>query len=273
MALSVIGRTVLFDATTFSGYQLSFLAFAWVALVPVPGGGSRETSFARLLLPLLAVLQALHAFPVAGSQVLWSAFLLIPVGALCVSNGVRGLAGALPIGSERRGILAIGAAAAAIAMVVLVNIQLRHPLDEARAAYDGSVSLGLPGATDVRLGAPEAQLYGEVVAAIDSHCDAFLMLPGMNSFYIWTEQEPPTGYNATGWPTLFDDAHQRHVIEDTRSIAGLCLLRNIPLAEGWGEGKIPAGPLVRYLKQGFKPVATFGDYELLKRYGTAGRSS
>jgi hypothetical protein len=99
------------------------------------------------------------------------------------------------------------------------------------------------------------------------------MLPGMNSFYIWTEQEPPTGYNATGWPTLFDDAHQRHVVEDTRSIAGLCLLRNIPLAEGWGEGKIPDGPLVRYLKKGFKPVAKFGDYELLKRYGTAGSSS
>jgi hypothetical protein len=270
MGLSVIGRTALFDSVTFAGFQLGMLAFAWVALIPMPGEPDEKTAFARLLLPPLAVLQALHAFPVAGSQVGFSAFLLIPVGALCVGNGVRGLASSLSGQSERRALFAVGAVAAAVTMVVLVNIQLRRNLDQARAAYDGAVSLGLPGATDVRVSPEEAARYRSIVAAIDTNCKSFVMLPGMNSFYIWTKQEPPTGYNATAWPTLFDEAHQRRVIDETRAIAGLCLLENIPLAEGWSEGKIPAGPLVRYLHRGFEPVAVIDEYRLLKRESGAG---
>jgi hypothetical protein len=273
LALSTIGKTILFDNLTFPGFQLGLLSFAWVALIPAPGGENPRTAFARLLLPPLAVLQALHAFPVAGSQVQWSAFLLIPVGALCVANGARGLARELNGRRERRAIAAIATVAAVVVMAVLVNIQLRKTLDEARAAYNGSVSLGLPGATDVHIGPPEAQLYGEISTAIEANCRSFVTLPGMNSFYIWTEQEPPTGFNATAWTTLFDDAHQRRVIERTRSTEGLCLLENVPLAQGWAEGQIPAGPLVRYLHRGFRPIAEFGDYRLLRRAGPAGGSA
>jgi hypothetical protein len=273
MALAVIGRTVFFDATTFAGFQLALLSFAWVGLIPAPGDAPVGTAFARLLLPPLAVLQALHAFPVAGSQVQWSAFLLIPVGAICIANGVRGLAPRLTAMPERRGMFALAAVATAIAMVVLANVQLRQSIQAARASYDVSVPLDLPGAADVRLGQPEADLYRDVTAAIDANCRSFVMLPGMNSFYLWTEQEPPTLYNATGWPTLFDNAHQQRVIDETNSIAGLCLLRNIPQANAWGEGRIPPGPLVRYLERGFEPVVNIGDFELLKRRGAAGASS
>jgi hypothetical protein len=274
MALSVIGKTVLFNVSFFSGYQFGLLSFAWIALIPAAGAEDRDTSFGRLLLPPLAILQALHAFPVAGSQVAWSTFLLVPVGALCVANGARGLARELTGERERRAFGAIAVVATAILMVVLVNIQLRQPLKEARAAYDGSVSLGLPGATDVRLSETEVRRYQEVTAAINRYCRSFVMLPGMNSFYIWTQQEPPTGFNATGWMTLFDESHQRRVIEETRSIRDLCLLRNIPQAEGWSEGPIPQGPLVRYLEHGFRPIASFeGNYELLRREGTAGAGS
>lgn len=268
MALSTIGRTVLFDQPAYAGYQLGLLAFAWVALVPPPGGEDGRTAFARLLLPPLAVLQALHAFPVAGSQVAWSAFLLIPVGAVCIANGVRGLNRQLDGERERRGLFAVGAVAALAAFGVLINIQLRQPLDTARAAYDGSIPLGLPGAEDVRLSEPEVQLYRQVSAAIDHNCGSLVMLPGMNSFYFWTEQEPPSGFNATAWPTLFDDATQDRVIEATRSIEGLCLLENVPLAQGWSGGEVPDGPLVRYLGEGFRPVTAIGDYALLRREGT-----
>ena len=151
----------------------------------------------------------------------------------------------------------------------LVNATLKEPLQSARAAYDGGVSLGLPGAESIRIGQPEAELYGEITAAIDANCPALVMLPGMDSFYLWSEQEPPSDFTATSWPTLFDDAHQQQVIAATRSIDGLCLLRNIPLAAGWGGGVIPPGPLVRYMHRGFEPIARFGDYTLLKREGAA----
>lgn len=272
MAMSVIGKTALFDLTGFSGYEFAFLPFAWVALIPLPGDEHPDSSFARLLLPLLAVLQALHAFPVAGSQTAWSTFLLIPVGALCVAAGIRGLAHTLIGARERRAAAAIGAVAATVLLAVIVNIQLRHTLDEYRANYDGLVSLGLPGAEDVHLSEEEVHLYRQVTAGIDANCRSMLMLPGMNSFYFWTEEEPPTGFNATGWTTLFDEAHQQRVIEETRSIKGLCELRDEPLAAGWGAGTIPDNALVRYLHRGFRPLAKWGDYELLRREGTAGEA-
>jgi hypothetical protein len=267
MALSVIGRTPLLDQVVVPGYPLALLGFAWVALVGPTGPAEAPTAFPRLLLPALAVLQSLHAYPVAGSQVQWSAILLIPVGALCIANGVRGLAGTIEPGPERRVIAVIGAAVAVAALLVLANVQLRQPLNEARAAYNGSERLQLPGAEDVRVSPEEAETYRSVVAAIDENCSTFVMLPGMDSFYVWTEIDPPTLFNATGWPTLFDDETQERVIEEIRDIEGLCLLRNNPQAAGWGAVE---GPLVDYLSKGFEPVATIGVYELLKRSGGGG---
>ena len=266
MALSVVGRAALLDFTG-SGwaFQLGLLSFAWVALIQPPGKPDEATQFARLLLPPLAVLQALHAFPVAGSQVPWSALLLIPVGALCVANGVSGIAFSLDVPRERRALFAFGAIAGTVAMVALVVIPLKQGLDEARAAYQGSVSLGLPGAEDVRVSPKDAANYRAIVTAIDQNCKSFVMLPEMQSFYFWTQQEPPTDYVASAWMALTDDAYQQRVIEDTRSIEGLCLLENDPVARFWSLGAIPQTPLVRYLHRGFVPIATFGDYQLLKR--------
>jgi len=267
MAPSVAGKTFPFDDGSVLDYPLSMLGFCWVALIAPPPGARPPAAFARLLLPLLAVLQALHAYPVAGSQTLWSSFLLIPVGAICVANGVRGLYRVLDGRPERPALVAAGAVGAALLLWTIFDHSMREPLHEARGAYDASVSLDLPGAESIRVPEAEAELYGEIAATIRRRCPALVMLPGMDSFYLWSEQEPPTDYNATGWPTLFDAEHQRQVIADTRAIEGLCLLRNLPLAEGWSGGTIPPGPLVRYLHRGFVPLASFGDYRLLKREG------
>ena len=87
----------------------------------------------------------------------------------------------------------------------------------------------------------------------------------MDSFYLWTEEEPPS-LTATGWETLFDDERQEKVIEDLAPIEGLCLLRNKERAAGWGLGE---GPLVKYLEHGFRPLGKWGEYELLRREGPA----
>lgn len=273
MALSVVNRTVLFDLQGFPGYQFGFLAFAWVALLPVAGDGDPGVRFARLLLPPLALLQALHAFPVAGSQVMWSTFLLIPVGALCVANGARGLARVLSDQGERRVAGAIAAAAAAAALLVLGNIQLRQPLQAARAGDDATVALGLRGADELRLLPHEVEVYREVTRAIADNCASLVTLPGMNSFYVWSGLEPPTGFNATAWMELFDAADQRRVVEATRSEKALCLLENESLLGYWMRGRVPKGPLVSYLRHGFRPLRTFGEYTLSRRDAPLGRES
>ncbi|HEX5982659.1 MAG TPA: hypothetical protein VFY69_00485 [Solirubrobacterales bacterium] len=264
MALAVVGETALFDPTVFPGYPLGLIAFAWMALVPPPGGDGEDTAFARLLLPPLAVMQALHAFPVAGSQILWAAFLMIPVGALCIANGIRGLRRSLSGERERRAIGAIAVVAAAATMVALVNVELRQPLDTAREEYDVLAPLTLPGAEEVRLTHEEAGRYRRLAKTIDGYCASMLTLPGMGSFYEWARQEPPTGLNVTAWTVLFDDAQQRRVIAATRSTRNLCLLENPLLAAAWDRSPFE-GPLVRYLRRGFRPLVTFGDYRLLRR--------
>lgn len=264
MALSVSGPLLPFDANALSGFPLSMLAFAWVGLIAFPGD-DRGSSFARLLLPLLAVLQALHGYPVAGSQIALSALLLVPVGALCIGNGVRGLFELTPAGSERTALAGLAAVLVVVLGWFVVNVHLREQLRTARANYNGSVPLDLPGASHVRLSEEEVATYRAVAGAIREDCPATLMEPGMDSFYLWSGQEPPS-YTATGWETLFDEAHQRKVIDDTASIAQLCLLKNPAIQAGWGERE---GPLTRYLERGFTPIGKWGEYELLRREAPA----
>ncbi len=255
--------------------RLGVLGFAWVALIPPPGKPDEGTQFARLLLPPLAVLQVLHAFPVAGIQLFWGTLLLVPVGALCIANGVRWISFSLNDQSARRAPLAIGVIAATLALVVLVSIHLKQGLDHVRAAYGGSVSLGLPGAEDVRVSPEDAANYQAVVAAIDENCKSFVTLPQLNSFFLWTQKEPPAtaGYNPANWAMLFDDARQQRVIEEFRSIDGFCLVENVPqFRDRRAVGFPPLGPLVRYLHHDLVPIAKFGDYQLFKREGNGSRS-
>jgi hypothetical protein len=267
MALSVTGQVLPFNAESLTGYQFSMLPFAWVGLIATVPGERPNASFARLLLPLLAVLQALHAYPVSGSQMWLATVLLVPLGLLCVANGARGLAAAVELSTDRLALYGFGIVATIVLAWFAVNTFLREPLRANRAAYDGRVSLRLPGSHDMRLTPEEVKLYTDVTNAMRENCTATLMLPGMDSFYLWAQQEPPS-YTAGAWEILFDTAQQEKVVEATRSIHGLCLLRNYAIEAAWGSGE---GPLVDFLEHGpFKPLGNIHGYELLRREGPAG---
>jgi len=271
MALSVGTEALSFGGGGgLDGHRLSMLAFCWVVLVPPPpGDGGRAVAFGRLVLAPLAVLQGLHAFPVAGSQVMWSGLLLIPAGAVCAADGGRRLHAALDGVLARRAYVACAAVGVTVLMSFIVDTALRTQVHDLRRTYDASVPLALPGAASVRVEPTEAAGYRLVAETIGRDCTATIMLPGMSSFYLWARQEPPTGDNATVWPLLLDAARQRRVVAATRSISGLCLLENERLLHFWIPGAVPPGPLVRYVHRGFRPVATFGSFRLLKRDGPA----
>lgn len=261
MAFSVTGQVVLYNTEGLGGYQFSMDAFIWVALVATVPAERSDTGFARLLLPLLAVLQTLHAYPVAGSQMWLANLLLVPVGALCVANGVRGLARVTEVAVDRLAIAGVAIAATVVLGLFSVNTFLREPLDKARAAYDGGVALDLPGSHDIHLSQEEVTKYTQISEAIKENCKALVMEPGMDSFYLWAEMEPPS-FTATGWETLFDDEKQEKVVEDIKPLHGLCLLRNYGIQQQWGIGD---GPLVTYLEHGFKQIGGGFGYELLRR--------
>lgn len=267
MLLSVVGLGVPFDAegSEASPNELVLLAFAWVPLVAVGGGERRSRAFALRLLPALAVMQALYAYPVAGTQIGFASFLLVAVAALCVDNGVRGFAGAFEIPSERRAVAALsGVAGLAIAVLVALGA-VREPWAEARGAYDGGTPVGLPGAERLRLPDFQTTELRGVTAAIERDCDGFITSPGMNSFYLWTGQDPPSGLNATTWMTLFDAEQQSRVVASTQAVDRLCLVRNRFVELFWiGGAELPPGPLVTFVEERFTPIETIGPYELMR---------
>jgi hypothetical protein len=271
MAFSVVGQLLPFNDRSLTGYQLSMLPFVWVALATAPGEeASGPFAFARILLPPLAALQGLHGYPVAGSQTLLSVVLVIPVGALCVGNGVQGLWRLVDTEPDRLALLGFGALVTVVIAWFVAVTYVRDPLHQARGVYHTTTQLDLPGARDIHLfTAEEVETYEDIAHAMQKNCKATQMEPGMDSFYLWSEQEPPS-LTATGWETLFDDELQEKVIDDIAPIEGLCLLRNKERAAGWG---LSEGPLVKYLEHGFTPIGKWGEYELLRREGPAEAAS
>jgi hypothetical protein len=218
------------------------------------------------LLPALAVLQALHAYPVAGSQVRFAALPLLFVAAICASNGIRALT-ALPTSAQGRRIAAVASiGATCLAGLAIARLEIRQDGRFAAQAYSGGVSLNLPGSSRVRLPPDEVQLYRNITAVLNKRCDTFLRLPGLNSFYFWTRKDPPTELNATAWMTLFDDETQRQVVAEANTNDRLCVLRNRGIAEGWLQGKpLTNTPLVKFIRRRFLPVYHDSGYAVLVR--------
>jgi hypothetical protein len=237
------------------------LPLAWVVVLSAHDRG-RE---ARLALAALAVLAALHAYPVAGSQTSWSGMLLAPLGAVAIGDGVRTLAKGR---SPARRALVVGAALLpALAMLALVA---RGPMTSlfhnVRGGYLAYSTTDLSGAERLRFNRSGARTYTKVTVALQKHCRTFFSWPGMNSFYLFAEQKPPTSLNTTSWFTLLNEELQVRVVEDLERSDGLCLLRNQGITAFWLQGRPhPGGPLVTFLETEFEPSVTIRDYELLIR--------
>src|SRR5260221_4690105 len=70
-----------------SSLWLLGLSLAWIA---TRARRDEPNQYVRLLLPALAVLESLHAYPVAGTQLSLAALLMIPVGAVVFHDGITG---------------------------------------------------------------------------------------------------------------------------------------------------------------------------------------
>jgi hypothetical protein len=245
--------------------ELTMLALSWVALIPRPSA-ARPAGLPAVLLVALALLQTLHAYPVAGSQVRFGSFLLIAVAALCVSNGLR----ELPFVLAGRGGTYLRVAALAIPLaftVWTVKAVVIDGGDEARGIYDAFVPLNLPGASRMRQPAPTAQELQQVSRELRQNCRTYFGMPGLDSFYLWAREEPPTSSNVGDWMGLWDDAKQRQALGEIRGTPGLCLLRNDVIASTYKQnGRFPDRPLYRWFVQApFRRVARIGDYQILAR--------
>ncbi len=235
----------------------ALLPLAWIAATPpAECRDAGHLAFARVLLASLAVLQALHAYPVAGAQVGWGSFLLLPAGAICLGDGLRQLAGRLPDLSPvpRRALrgLALALPVLLLAAIGLRLVTLTRPF---RSEYEARTALGLPGATRLRMARTPATAYRWLADQLQRNCTTFVSLPGINSLYLLAGIEPPTALNSNAWMYLFDHATQARIVARLERIDALCLVENPAVLDFFTRGRaLPPGPLVDYLASGFELI-------------------
>jgi hypothetical protein len=244
-----------------SQYFIVGAALAWAAILP--SSEQAPFPFARQLLPLLALVEALHAYPVAGSQVSWSALLFVPLGAVCVGEASHVLAGAGRWSLMRRTLAAVPVAAF---IVWFATVNLAPQIRYRASVYERWPSLGLPGARRVHLPAEQVALYRSVTSALRRRCSTFVSIPGLNSFHLFAGLKPLTYLNATAWTQLFDHQTQLRVVAALGRAPGACVLRNEGVIAFWNQGRpMPRGPLTSYIRQTYRPAWELGGYEILTR--------
>jgi hypothetical protein len=246
----------LFQLSSLNNRLALPLALAWVVAAPrgTPDG-FEKLDFVRALVPALAILQSLHAFPVAGSQLGFSALTLVPVGAMCIGDGLAQL------GLTR---VRLQLATSLLFLTIVVS-WLPPAWQHSRAAYASSIPLGLPGASRVHVQADQAALLRQVTQSLRDNCDTYISLPGMDSFYIFGQLSPPTP--PTRWIWLINDVPQEQaVVEASKRITRLCVIENDDLIKLWSQGRqVPDGPLQTYIQQAFVPAYSFDHYSILVR--------
>lgn len=258
--LGSIAITGLFQVTALNTRLVLPAAMAWIVAAPRGGpNGFEKLDFVRAVVPAIAILQTLHAFPVAGSQAAFSALMLVPVGALCIGDGLAQLA-YLGLGRLHQ-----QAVSGLIFLTILVS-WLPTALNQARTAYASDVNLALPGATRVHVPAGQAAILRQVTQSLKANCDNFISLPGLDSFYVFGQFNPPTA-GPTRWLWLSNDVQQQHAaIASSDRVSRLCVLENQDMINFWlHSGPIPDGPLADYVRQGFVQAEAIGPYSLLVR--------
>lgn len=224
------------------------LTLAWIA---TQGPGDQPFGYHRLLLPALAVMESLQAFPVAGTQLALTALLLVPVGATVLNDGIAGLR---------------TKSAARFARTPLVFAAAALALNGyfAGSQFAATSPSGLPGAESVRMPAQQGAQLRLLVAAIDGGCSSFLTYPGMNSFYVWTGQQPPSDLRYGVWYLAPNAADQRATVSQLKTRSRLCVVKNQSIIDFWSQGRpVPRQPVVDFIDQNFTDGGTYGDYQLL----------
>ena len=119
----------------------------------------------------------------------------------------------------------------------------------------------------MRLPPQQATQLRTLVGSIENNnSSTFIAFPGMNSLYLWTNEEPPTKMRYELWWLTVDDADQESMVQRLEAQSRLCVVKNQSLIDFWTQGhSVPVGPLVDFIDEDFVDAGSYGDYELLIR--------
>ncbi len=244
------------------------LPWLWLALANAGDSGADPQRTGTRLVVTLAALQALHAYPVAGSQVDWATFLMIPAGAISLVEGWRNATAAVQEWIRVAGRAVLGALFAIVVLGLTAKSVAYDRLRQVKEVYDAQVPLNLPGAERIRVSKPDAFAYRWLSDALSTRCASFLTMPGLYSLYLFTDKEPPTLLTVTAWMTILSRAQQEEVRDEfARMPSPRCVIRNRRLVRIWtmgaAAGDVSNSPLVRYIDEQFVTIDTAAGYEFM----------
>lgn len=239
------------------------LPLVWV--VAAPGPEPRRDSGIRTLLALLVVLQALHAYPVAGSQVGFFTFLIPAVGMIIVWDSLA----EWPLkwrASVGRTAWKVAGVVASIALLVLLALEhpLRATVPAVRARFRLGVPLALTGAESIRLPERRAAELCWVTANLEHNGETLMGLPDMQSFHVWSSLAPPVPFYSHTWIFFHDPDKEAELARALLASRRPCLVRNRSLMRLWsGPRGAVDGPLLLAVESEFHVAGAVGDYEVL----------
>ena len=141
-------------------------------------------------------------------------------------------------------------------------------------AYYSHGRVTLPGSHMIRLPTTQSQPLELLSKVVRAHCSTFVTLPGMNSLYFWTEESPPTWFNATTWSYLLDSSQQEQVVHriEGKARSRFCVIDNPANLSFWAQSPPPQRPLLRLVQQFERdngPPKLFGGYRLFVSSGAS----
>jgi hypothetical protein len=240
--------------------------FVWlVAARPGNVDASPRYSTARGLLALLGVLQVLYAYPVAGSQVVFVAVLVIVVAGVCFWDGLSWLQRARLEARSNRTPNRWPRVARVSAALLIACLNLAFAWD-ARRTYESFTPLDFPGSRHVRVEPDKAAALRAIVSRINSSCGILVTEPGLFSFHLWTGKPSPRGLNHQVWMSLVDDAAQESIVREIAHDRRACVVYQEDVVDSWTHGADVSGkPLVRFIRENFQTVLEGSGYCLMMR--------
>lgn len=234
---------------SFHSSIMSYLVpWAWVMIVPLTQDEIRPAPNTKLWIGLVLVLQYLHAYPVAGSQIAWGTFLGIPLVALGLHDAATYLKTRISVTAARI-VLMFPAVCSAVGVVQL-GVQSWHQ-------YQESAPLSLPGAENIRPPREFSSALRMLAANARIHGDMLFSLPGMFSFNGWTGLPTPTLNNTTHWFTLLDKQQQREIADALSRDSRPVVIVHQGMLKFLSDAHFPTtSPLSDYLNQNF--IRSFG---------------
>lgn len=261
--LSVAGVHPLNISPQDASFSLA-VALAWVAAIPsAQANGSIRERFVRIFIPSLAVLQALMAYPVAGTQVGFGSLLFLICGAICFADGwndVKTWKAAHTTSRVPASIL-ITALVTFLTATFVMNFVV-WPIERWQAIYSENPGLAIAGASDLHLPSYQDFAFESINSLLRSRCRSVITMPALLSFNLFSGLPAPSGLWAGPFWHMLSPVQQASVLKRAQATPGLCLVRDNLQADNWDANGAPPPhtPLVNYLENDFTPIARFQQY-------------